>query len=124
VSIHCPLTSETRGWFGRDVFGRMKPGSVLVNTARGGIVVERDLVEALTSRHLAGAGLDVFDPEPVGRDNPLIRLDNVVLSPHVAGIDTKSMADMAEKAAWIITELAAGRWPAECVVNPEARGGA
>lgn len=121
VSLHCPLTPETRGWFGREVFARMRPGSILINTARGGVVVEPDLMQALESGHLAGAGLDVLDPEPPLPGNPLLQLNTVVTSPHIAGIDTLSMADMANKAAWIVCEIAAGRWPEDCIVNPEAR---
>jgi phosphoglycerate dehydrogenase-like enzyme len=117
VSIHCPLTPETRGWFDRDVFTRMRPGAILLNTARGAIVVEEDLRLALLSGHLAGAGLDVLDPEPPRGDNPLLQLDQVVISPHVAGIDTKSMADMADMAATIVAEVLAGRTPPVGIVN-------
>jgi D-3-phosphoglycerate dehydrogenase len=118
VSLHCPLDARTRCWFDRSVFARMKPGAILLNTARGGVVVEADLHAALTTGHLAGAGLDVLDPEPPAPGNPLLALENVVISPHIAGIDTQAMADMAEKAAWCVAELHAGRWPADCVVNP------
>ena len=123
VSLHMPLLPETKGLFNRATFARMRPGSFLINTARGGVLVEPDLYEALTSGHLAGAGLDVLDPEPPDPSNPLLTLPNVVVSPHIAGIDTLAMADMAEKAAWCIAELSRGRWPEECVVNPEVRRG-
>jgi D-3-phosphoglycerate dehydrogenase / 2-oxoglutarate reductase len=118
VSLHLPFAEATRGLFNSAVFARMKQGSVFVNTARGGLVVEPDLVEALRSRHLAGACLDVFDPEPPLKDNPLWAFPNVVINPHMAGVDELAMADMAELAARCVVDLYEGRWPAECVVNP------
>lgn len=119
VSLHLPLMPGTRHLFNRERFQQMRPGSILLNTARGGLVDEVALAEALQNGPLAGAGLDVLDPEPPAPDNPLFRLPNVVISPHVGGIDTRAMADMAEKAAWVIVELYQGRWPADCIVNPE-----
>src|SRR5262249_30977959 len=119
VSLHLPLTGETRGLINRTTLARMRPGSYLINTARRGLVGESDLAESLTSGHLAGAGLDVLNAEPPGPDNPLLRLPNVILSPHMGGIDVKSMADMAELAARCIVGLFQGKWPAGCVVNNE-----
>ncbi|WP_435007223.1 phosphoglycerate dehydrogenase [Tundrisphaera lichenicola] len=118
VSLHLPLVESTRGLINRASMARMKPGAVLINTSRGGLIVEDDLVEVLRSGHLAGAGLDVFDQEPPPVDHPLRSLPNVVASPHMAGIDTQSMSDMAEMAARCIVDLFEGRWPSECVVNP------
>jgi phosphoglycerate dehydrogenase-like enzyme len=86
VSIHVRLSKETSGLIRRDHLDLMKPGAILINTARGGIVSEADLVEALASRRLAGAGLDVFETEPLPPDSPLFALRNVVLTPHAAGI--------------------------------------
>ena len=123
VSLHLPLVDATRGLFDRSVFGRMKPGAVLINTARGGLIVEPDLVEALESGHLAGAGLDVFDREPPPAEHRLWALPNVVLSAHMAGIDTLAMSDMASMAAQCLVDLHQGRWPAPCVVNPEVAPG-
>ena len=119
VSLHLPLTVQTRGLFDRAILARMRPGSYLINTARGGLVVEADLAEALASGHLAGAGLDVLNDEPPGPDNPLLGLSNVVLSSHVGGIDVRAMADMAEMASRCIVKLSRGQWPAGCVVNDE-----
>jgi D-3-phosphoglycerate dehydrogenase len=121
VSIHAPLNEVTRGRFNRATFAKMKPGSILINTARGGLVVEADLVEALTSGHLAGAGLDVFEVEPVAPDNPLLKLDNVVMTPHRSSEETRAMVDMGVEAARCIVELYAGRWPEGCVVNNQFR---
>jgi D-3-phosphoglycerate dehydrogenase len=86
VSLHLRLSDQTRGFIGRTQLAMMKPGALLINTARGPIVDEQALAEALSSGRLRGAGLDVFDTEPLPKDHPLTKLDNVVLSPHCAGI--------------------------------------
>ncbi|MEB3020332.1 2-hydroxyacid dehydrogenase [[Mycobacterium] crassicus] len=91
VSLHVPLTKATEGLIDRAALARMKPGAVLVNTARGGVVVESALIEALGNGRLAGAGLDVFADEPVPADNPLLGLDNVVLTPHVSWYTADTM---------------------------------
>ena len=90
VSLHIPLNAVTRHLIDARAIASMQAGSWIVNTARGGLVDEAALVEALRSGHLAGAGLDVFAVEPLARDSPLLALDNVVLSPHIAGttVDT------------------------------------
>jgi phosphoglycerate dehydrogenase-like enzyme len=121
VSLHLPLSDSTRGMVNRDFLARMRPGSFLINTARGGLVVEADLRDALISGHLAGAGLDVLNHEPPEAGNPLVGLPNVVLSPHIAGTDLQSMREMAEMASTSIVELYNNRWPAEGVVNQELR---
>jgi phosphoglycerate dehydrogenase-like enzyme len=123
VSLHTPLTPETRGLINRTTLARMRPGSYLINTARGGLVDESDLAESLASGHLAGAGLDVLNAEPPEPGNPLLRLPNVVFSAHIGGIDVKSMADMAELAARCVVSLHEGTWPAGCVVNNELEAG-
>jgi D-3-phosphoglycerate dehydrogenase len=117
VTLHLPLTDETAGLINRETLARMKRGSVLINTARGGLVVEEALVEALASGHIAAAGLDVLRQEPPPPQHPLLERDDVLFSPHIAGIDTLSVRRMAEKAAQVIVELYEGRWPADCVVN-------
>ena len=117
VSLNLPLTDATRGMFNRRAFSLMRPGAIFVNTSRGGLVVEADLHEALVSGKLAGAGLDVMVSEPPDRDNPLLGLPNVLFSPHIAGVDTAALDDMAEQAARIIIDLHQGRWPDHCVVN-------
>ncbi len=86
VSIHLRLSTDTAGLIRREHFELMKPGAILINTARGGIVSESDLVEALLTNRIAGAGLDVFETEPLPADSPLSALPNVVLTPHAAGI--------------------------------------
>jgi phosphoglycerate dehydrogenase-like enzyme len=90
VSLHVPLVPETRGMIGPKAFALMKPAAVLINTSRGGVVDEPALIEALQKRTIAGAGLDVFAQEPPDRHNPLLRMDNVVVTPHNGGgtVDT------------------------------------
>jgi len=89
LSIHVPLTDLSRGWVTSKELGLMKPSAFLVNTSRGPIVVEDDLVAALRDRQFAGAALDVYDVEPLPADHPLLKLDNVLLAPHL-GYSTKS----------------------------------
>src|SRR5256712_728645 len=98
----------------------MKPTAYLVNTARGTLVNEADLVQALQAKKIAGAGIDVFEEEPP-RDSPLFHMSNVVVTPHAAGVDLQSRDDMALSAAQAIVSLSKGEWPAEKVVNPEVR---
>lgn len=86
VSLHLRLSTESVGFFGRAQFEMMKPGAILVNTARGPIVDESALIDALRTRRIAGAGLDVFDVEPLPPGHPLTKLDNVTLTPHCAGV--------------------------------------
>ena len=123
VSLHLPLNDETRGMVNRHFLSKMKPGSYLINTARGGLVVESDLRDAVNSGHLAGAGLDVMAKEPPDPDCPLLGVPNIILCPHIAGTDLQSMRDMADLAASTIVELSRNRWPAECVVNSDLRDG-
>jgi D-3-phosphoglycerate dehydrogenase len=121
LTIHSPLTDETRGLFNHSVLARMKKGSILINTARGPLIDQNHLFEALQSGHLAGAGLDVFEPEPTSQENPLLGLDNVVVSSHRAGIDTLSVKDSGIAAAQTIVDLRHGIWPDGMVVNNDLR---
>ena len=117
VTLHLPMMSGTKHLINRQTLALMKPTAYLINTARGGVVNEPDLYDALLNKRIAGAGLDVFDEEPPG-DNPLLTLDNVVLTAHTAGVDVQSRDDMARKAAETIVRALSGDWPAECIVNP------
>jgi phosphoglycerate dehydrogenase-like enzyme len=109
VSLHVPLTAETEGLIGRSALGRMKPGSVLVNTARGGLVDEAALLQALTNGRLRAAGLDVLAEEPPPPDHPFLALDNVVLTPHVAWLTRETLYRSFDVALENVRRLRDGR---------------
>jgi D-3-phosphoglycerate dehydrogenase / 2-oxoglutarate reductase len=121
VTLHLPYTKESKHLINKTTLAKMKPTAFLINTARGGLVCEADLYDALKNKRLAGAGLDVFEEEPPGKI-PLFELSNVVVTPHNAGTDVKGRNDMAESAARAIVALTRGEWPAEKIVNPQVRG--
>ena len=108
VSLHVPLTEETRGLIGREALARMRPGAVLINTARGELVDEAALAEALASGRLRGAGLDVFAAEPVDPANPLLALPNVVVAPHMAWLTPETLERSLAAAFENCRRLAAG----------------
>lgn len=118
LALCCPLTEETRGLIGAAELARMKPGAVLVNVSRGPVVVEAALVDALASGHLGGAVLDVYETQPLPADSPLWGFDQVLLTPHMAGITADSMRRMGVLAVQQTLDLLAGRRPAH-LVNPE-----
>jgi D-3-phosphoglycerate dehydrogenase / 2-oxoglutarate reductase len=119
VSIHCPKNAETVGLFNAWRLALMKPGAFIVNTARGGIIDEPALHDVLTSGHLAGAGLDVFDVEPTPISNTLLKLDKVITSPHMAGVTTESVAGMAVVTAENILSVLDGTPNRDNVINKE-----
>jgi phosphoglycerate dehydrogenase-like enzyme len=108
LSLHAPLTEETRGIVSRDALMRMKPGSVLINTARGELVDQPALAQVLRDGPLAGAGLDVFAGEPIDPADPLLGLDNVVLAPHVAWLTPETLGRSLAAAFENCRRLAAG----------------
>ena len=117
VSIHCPLTPKTRHLIGREQFKSMKPTAVLVNTARGAVVDEAALVEALRDGEIGAAGLDVFEGEP--KINPgLLELKNVVMLPHLGSATHQSRDCMAELCAQNIIAIGCGDWP-KTILNPD-----
>lgn len=99
ISIHAPLTPETAGMFGAREFGRMKDTAVVINTARGGLINTGDLIDALKSRKIRGAGIDVYDDYPRSADHPLALLDNVVLTPHAAWNSMEAAVALHEEVA-------------------------
>jgi D-3-phosphoglycerate dehydrogenase / 2-oxoglutarate reductase len=119
VSIHCPKNAETVGLFNAARLARMKRGAFIINTARGGIIDEPALHGALTSGHLAGAGLDVFEMEPTPVNNTLLKLDTVIASPHMAGVTTESVAGMAMVTAENILSVLDGNPNRDNVINKE-----
>ena len=122
ISLHLPLTPETKHIIGRAEFELMKPATLLVNPARGELVDEAALYQALTSRRIAGAALNVFEQEPLPADHPLIQLDNVLYSPHIAGQTEESLVRMSIGAAENILHVFRGQVP-PFVVNPEVLPG-
>jgi D-3-phosphoglycerate dehydrogenase / 2-oxoglutarate reductase len=122
VSLNCPLDAETRHLFSHAELGAMKPDAVLVNCARGGIVDEAALYAALAARRIAGAGLDVFETEPSPPDNPLFRLDNVIVSPHIAGVTAESIVRMSVQCAQNVLDCFDGRLDPETVVDRSVLG--
>ncbi|MEA3073467.1 MAG: D-3-phosphoglycerate dehydrogenase / 2-oxoglutarate reductase, partial [Alphaproteobacteria bacterium] len=118
VSINCPLTKETRGMIGTREFALMQPHAYFITTARGHIHDERALAEALRTKQIAGAGLDVWDKEPPPADHPLLAFDNVVASPHTAGVTYEARANMGRIAAEQLIMTLDGKRPPR-IVNPQ-----
>ncbi|MEY3489530.1 MAG: hypothetical protein RL655_1098 [Pseudomonadota bacterium] len=118
VSLHCPRDASTLKMMNAKTFAAMKPGAIFISTARGGIHDEAALVQALQSGHLAGAGLDVWDQEPPPLDHPLLAMDNVYATFHVAGVTHEARRNVAAIAAEQIVTLLAGQRPPR-LINPE-----
>lgn len=118
VVLACPLTEETRGLIGAAQLGAMRRGSFLVNVARGPVVHDAALVAALQAGHLAGAALDVFDAVPLRDNHPYWQMDQVLLTPHAAGITDDSMRAMGDGAVRAVEHLLRGEVPPNCI-NPE-----
>ena len=120
ISIHVPLTPKTHHMLGPREFSRMKSGAILINTARGPVVDQVAMLAALKSGRLAGAGLDVTDPEPIARRDPILRLGNVVITPHIGSASIATRAKMAAIAVDNILDVFAGRVPRYCA-NPQVK---
>jgi D-3-phosphoglycerate dehydrogenase len=118
VSLHCPRDASTLKMMNAKTFAAMKPGAIFISTARGGIHDEAALVQALQSGHLAGAGLDVWDQEPPPLDHPLLAMDNVYATFHVAGVTHEARRNVAAIAAEQIVTVLAGQRPPR-LINPE-----
>jgi D-3-phosphoglycerate dehydrogenase / 2-oxoglutarate reductase len=117
VTLHNPASAANRQMMNAARFAQMKPGAVLLNTARGALVDEKALYEALKSGHLRGAGLDVFEVEPLPLTSPLLTLKNVLLAGHVAGLDIESQRDAMIMIAETIIGMREGHWPADKIQN-------
>jgi len=122
VTIHCPKTPETVGLFDAARIGRMKPKSYLINTARGGIVKEAALYDALVSGRIAGAGIDVFEVEPPPVSNALFALPNVIMAPHVAGVTVEAVSRMSEQTARNILSVLDGDPIRQNIINQDVLG--
>ena len=122
LSVNCPKTDETTGMVGKAELAAMKPSAFVVNTARGGIVEEAALVDALERRIIAGAAVDAFEVEPATADNPLFALDNILVSPHSAGVTEESMFRMGAACAQNVVDCFDGKLDPANVVNREVLG--
>ena len=118
VSVHTLLNAETHHLIGEAFFRRMKPTALLINTSRGPVVDEAALIRALHDKRLAGAALDVWEQEPVAPDNPLLRMDNVVATPHAAYFSTAAVAQVPRRCGEEVARVLTGQRPLH-VVNPE-----
>lgn len=119
VSVHCPRTAETMSMLGAEQLALMGPTAYFITTARGGVHDEQELARALRERRIASAGVDVFLSEPPAADHPLLQLDTVVATPHIAGVTAEAVRMKATEAAQQWIALFRGRVPPR-LVNPEA----
>lgn len=118
ISVHAPLTEETKGMFGSEQFKIMKSSAYLINTARGGLIKDNDLAQALKKGEIAGAGLDVLEDENVNFHHPLVSLENVIITPHSAFYSEQALKDLQYKAVQEVIRVLTGENPKSCV-NPE-----
>jgi D-3-phosphoglycerate dehydrogenase len=121
ISIHCPLNDSTRHLIGEREFRKMEKKPLLVNTSRGPIIDEKALIQAVKEGLISGAGLDVLEKEPPDSENPLLKMDNVILSPHVSFYSEESISELKRRTAMNVSDVLLGRWP-RSVVNPEVMG--
>ena len=118
LSVHCPLTPETRHLFNRETFEQMKSSAIFINTARGAIVKEEDLIWALQNGQIAMAGIDVTETEPIPKDHPLLQLENAVVTPHVAWYSEEAVLSLQRKAAEEVAGILTGQPPRHPVNHP------
>ena len=111
ISVHAPLLPETKGLVNKDAFKKMKDTAVIVNTARGPLINEKDLIEALDKNEIGGAGLDVVETEPLPKNSPLIGRDNVILAPHTAFYSVEALEELQTKAASDVARVLNGEEP-------------
>jgi D-3-phosphoglycerate dehydrogenase len=122
VSVHAPLMKETFHLVGAREFALMKPTAYVINTARGPVIDQAALIEALQTGRIAGAGLDVFEREPLEANSPLARMENVVLTPHTAGMSDSSQIAVRHRTARNIAAALTGAWPeTRDLINPEVK---
>ena len=115
ITVHAPLTKETKGMFGSEQFKMMKNSAYLINTARGGLIKDNELAQALKEGEIAGAGLDVLEDENVNSHHPLINLENVIITPHSAFYSEQALKDLQYKAVQEVVRVLTGEKPKSCV---------
>ena len=123
ISVHAPLTSETRNMFGKEAFRKMKPGALLINTARGPLVDGAALAQALDAGEIAGAALDVLPIEPPEPECPVLGRDNVILTPHAAFYSEESLRDLQTTVAKDVAAILSGETPANPINIKELEQG-
>ena len=121
ISIHCPLNESTRHLIGEKEFKKMEKKPLLINTSRGPIIDENALIQALMEGRLSGAGLDVLEKEPPDLQNPLLKMKNVILSPHISFYSVESISELKRRTAENVSSVLLGKWP-RSVVNREVIG--
>jgi D-3-phosphoglycerate dehydrogenase len=121
ISIHCPLNDSTRHLIGDEAFKKMEKRPILINTSRGPIIDEKALIQALKEGLISGAGLDVLEKEPPDSQNPLLKMENVILTPHVSFYSVESISELKRRTAKNVADVLTGRWP-RSVVNREVIG--
>ena len=121
ISIHCPLNDSTRHLIGEQTFKKMEKRPILINTSRGPIIDEKALIQALKEGLISGAGLDVLEKEPPDSQNPLLKMENVILTPHVSFYSVESISELKRRTAKNVADVLTGRWP-KSVVNREVKG--
>jgi D-3-phosphoglycerate dehydrogenase len=115
ISLHAPLTSTTKHIVNRESLAQCRRRVFIINTSRGGLIDQAALLEALDSGHVAGAGLDVFDPEPPDVHQPLLQNERVIATPHAAFVSVESLIELRERVAWQILDVLQGRNPPDVV---------
>ncbi|MBM4764034.1 C-terminal binding protein [Bacillus sp. B15-48] len=120
ISIHVPLNQHTEGMISTEQFNQMKKEAFIINTARGPIIDEKALIHALQEGKIAGAGLDVLEVEPIGRDNPLLNMENVIINPHSAFYSVEAEAELKRKAAQNVADVLLGYFPNN-IVNKDVK---
>lgn len=120
VSVHAPLTKQTYHMIGEKELSLMKPSAFIINTARGPVIDEKALIKVLKEGRIAGAGLDVLEEEPTPRDNPLLTMDNVIITPHVAWYSEEAEVELRTKAAQGVVDVLLGYWP-KYLVNKDVK---
>ena len=121
ISIHCPLNEASRHLIGEKEFQKMEKKPLIINTSRGPIIDEAALIQALTKRQVSGAGLDVLEKEPPDPQNPLLKMENIIIAPHISFYSEESISELKRRTAENVSSVLLGNWP-RSVVNQEVKG--